>query len=839
MMTRKGPRMNRSLSLDGKWLIKRCDDLHGRPEFAVKCEVDEGMFNEAEVPGEVHLDLMRIGQLDDVCLATNAQSARWVEEYIWVYRKEIDVPAAAVDARATWLVFEGLDLNAVVYINGEEAGTHANAHIPCRIDVTGKLKTGRNVLAVKLDGGLFGVADKPGYCYEPWSINFALHKRSWSRKPQYQFSWDWNPRLINVGIWKPVRLEWCDDVRMDQVSVFSELSEDHSLGTIHCRFSTDNVGDSDLEAAARITCMETGVVVEESIVAAPGDSRHELILEVTNPELWWPVPHGDQPLYTVVVELLVDGKVIGKEERRVGMRRVTINQDRHPVEGRYFIIEINGRSIFMKGGNWVPPDLIYARIDGERCRKLIDLALECNCNAMRVWGGGLYADHAMMDACDEKGVLVWHDFLYACAKYPLDDVDFMHNIEAEAIHGIRDLAHHASLVLWCGNNEVDEAFYGWEGQTTKPYPHYAIFHHILPILMKREDPSRPYWPGSPYSPDHDPPSSPICGDQHPWDVSVRDERDNIWHYRSDVSRCANEGGVLGASSPATIKQFLPDDQRNILSPSWIFHDNAVNFFCLPSLCDRMVENWVGRPPREMPFEDYIFYSALMQAEGQKEYIDNYRRRMYSSSAAIFWMYNDSWPTSHGWTIVDYYLRRKLSFHPVRRAFEPLTVIPAVEDDHVLIMGVNERPMDWTGNVRYGIAKTLGGMAIDETVDAAIPPNSSVELARIPMSDWSAAGTTESLAFALLLEEDKVVAQNRILVEKFKDLAWGDQDVTVERDGDDVVFSSASYVWGVCLDLDGDDPLPDNAFDLLPGIRYRIPWPRDRQVPAIIRTGNLR
>ena len=832
--------MNGRLSLDGAWKIRACDDLHGRPERYVGVDADETLFYDARVPGEVHLDLMREGVLGDVNAGMEAEAARWVEDYFWVYRRRFEAPAEATRARAAWLVFEGLDIAAVIYLNGEEVGRHENAHTPCRLNVAGKLREGANTLAVQLESGLYSVCDRPLKCYDAWARNHRLHKRAWLRKPQYQFGWDWNPRLINIGIWRPVRLEWADAARLDAVTMYPELSEDHNHARLHCRLFCENVTGGETPGTVRMSCAETGAVAEKNVTLPAGHSRHDLVVDIDNPKLWWPRPHGEQPLYTVEAELVVNDETVGSLTRRTGIRSVKINQSPHPEEGRHFIVEVNGRAIFMRGGNWVPPDMIYARTDAAAYRKLVELAVEANFNTLRIWGGGLYADHALLDACDELGVLVWHDFLFACAKYPLDDVDFMRNVDAEATFAIRDLSHHPSLALWCGNNEIDEGFHNWKHETGKPYPHYALFHHILPILVKHEDPSRPYWPGSPYSPDHEDPRSKTCGDQHPWAVSVGQEADNIWHYRSDVSRCANEGGVLGASTPATVGQFLPEGERNIRSRSWAFHDNAMNFFADPGVAYRMVGNWVGMKPEEMDFDDYLFYSALMQAEGLKEYIDNFRRRMFSSSAAIFWMYNDSWPVSHGWTIVDYYLRRKLCFHPVRRAFAPVTVVPAVEGEDVLIVGVNETPSEWRGAVRYGLAGLAGGMPMDEQGDAAVSANSAVELARFPMTRWREAGTKQSTAFALLMEGDAVVAQNRILVEKFKDLEWAaGPEVAVKRDGEHAVFSSSAFVWGVCLDPGGEAAVSDDAFDLLPGIEYRVPWPEGSPLPRPVRVGNLK
>jgi len=830
--------MSSQMSLDGLWKIRPFDGQHGQPEQFVGPDADETLFIDAQVPGEVHLDLMRSGTIGDVNIARNAEEARWVEENIWLYRRTFAAPAEAANARSAWLVFDGIDLVAGVFLNGQQIGSHANAHIPCRINVTGKIKEGTNTLAVRLDSGLFAVADKPWTPYAPGGLDIALHKRMWLRKPQYSFSWDWNPRLINVGIWRPAWLEWCDGVRLDTAVVFPELSDDHRRARLVCRTFVENSTGAEVAAKLRVRCIETGAAVERDVKLPPGTSRQDAEIEVENPKLWWPVGHGEQPMYTVEAAVLVSGRSVGSIARRTGIRSVTINQSPHPEIGKHFIIEVNGRPIFLKGGNYVPIDMIYATANAERYQALVKLALEANFNALRVWGGGLFADHALLDACDEAGIIVWHDFLYACAKYPMDDYDFLQNVRAETTFAVRDLAHHPSLAVWCGNNEIEWGVWGWGYDRVKAFPDYALYHHVIPVIAKAEDPRRPYWPSSPFSPDYEYANTLTSGDQHPWEVSLGRFIDNFWAYRDDVSRFPNEGGVLGASTPATIRQFLPENERRLHSPSWTFHDNAMNFNHQPGVCYRLVENWLGKQPAKMDFDDYLFCSSLMQAEGLKEYIDNFRRRMFSSASAIFWMYNDSWPATHGWTIIDYYLRRKLDYHPVRRAFQPVTVVPAIDGEQVIIFGVNDTPADWRGRVRFGLAGMAGGLPVDEAREAHIPANSSVQLARIPMARWRDAGTKKSIAFALLFDGDRVIAQNRIFTERFKDMEWSRADVSVRRDGGHAVFSSQVFAWCIAIDLDGERPLPDNAFDLLPGIDYRIVWPADAPLPQVIRTGNL-
>ncbi len=826
-----------SISLDGIWKLRGFDGQHGRPEEMLKEDFNELQCIDAVVPGEVHLDLQRAGLMDDYNIGLNVLKARWVEEQVWVYRRSFNVPKEALSAKKAWLVFEGLDINANIYLNAEAVGSHNNCFIPCRIDVTGKLVEGKNDIVIEIESGLYDSAEKPGIPYTP-RLSDYLTKRHWERKPQYSYSWDWAPRLVNVGIWRPVRLEWSDAPRLDAVTIFPELADDHSTAEIKIRAFVDNPDSTTAKAIVKACALETGESAEVETELPPGISRQDLSIAIANPKLWWPRPHGDQPLYTIQTEVIVDGKTVDKSLKRAGIRSIKINMDPHPEAGEYFTLEINGKKIFAKGGNWVPPDSIYSRPDAEHYRTLVKLAVEANFNTLRVWGGGLYANHDFLDACDEMGVIVWHDFIFACAKYPADDPDFLRNVRKEVTFITRDLSAHPSLVVWCGNNELEWATWDWGYDNGKCFPDYVLYHHEIPRIVKNEDPSRPYWPSSPYSTDHRPPTDPTTGDQHPWQVSLLGEGPNFWAYRTNVSRFPNEGGVLGASSPATLKQFLPENQRHLFSPSWELHDNDCNYWVESGLTYATVKFWLGLDPLKMSFEDYCLYSALLQAEGLKEYSDNFRRRMFSSSCAIFWMYNDSWPATHGWTIVDYYLRRKLAYHPVRRAYSPIYVIPAIEGETVKVFAINETTEPWAGEVRFGIFGLQGGLRGEKAEQVVLEPNTNNEIGEISLDEWKAFGLEKSGVYALLTQNGEIIAQNRIFCEKFKDLQFAKPDIKVERNGGFAVFTSPVFVWGAVIDPDGEKPVPDDVFDILPGIPYSIPWPDCQPLPEIAWIGNL-
>jgi beta-mannosidase len=565
----------------------------------------------------------------------------------------------------------------------------------------------------------------------------------------------------------------------------------------------------------------------------PGLNPVEAVLEVADPEPWWPVGHGRQKRYLVRAAFAVNGRKIGERTARIGFRHVRVNQDKHPEQGRYFIIEVNGRKIFVKGGNFVPVDMIFPRADRARYDRVTDLALEANFNMLRIWGGGLYESDDFYDLCDEKGILVWQEFIFACAKYPVQDADFFNSVKAEARFNIRRLAPHPSLVVWCGNNEMEWGAWMWGYENGVVLPDYALFHLTLPRLLAEEDPGRYYQPSSPYSPDGLTPNADEVGDQHPWTIGMQNT--DFREYRKMTCRFPNEGGTLGPTALPTMLACLPPKQRYVQSFAWQVHDNSVDSWGEPSYPDKMIDQWLGKDIRKMSIREFTYWGGLVQGEALREYCENFRRRMFDSSSAIFWMYNDCWPATRSWTIVDYYLRRTPAFAAVRRAMQPLHVVLAEEGDEIGVFGVNEGSVAWSGTVRYGIFNLAGGRPLDRMAPAVLPPNTSTRIASFPKSAWKKPAA--SGAFALLLEGEKVAARNRLFLPLFKELKWAAPRLKVRLERGRAVFTSETFAWGVCLDLDGQRPLADNFFDVYPGIPHEIPW-RGAGKPKVLFVGNL-
>jgi beta-mannosidase len=832
--------MPRTIDLRGPWQLSWNDGQRGDrvSTLHAKDAVPVTALN-ATVPGEVHDELVRHGLLADPRVGLNGLAARWVEEMFWLYRRTFRAPRLTAGERA-WLVFEGLDLAAVVYLNGKEVGRHANAFLPCRLDVTQALAAGENVLVVQLESGLFHAADRSadGYGVTP---DHRLTKRPWLRKSQCSHAWDWSPRLLNVGIHKPVRLEIARTARLDGVVALAEVSEDLATGKLTVRAFVEGLADKPGRATLDVTLAPSAIRGSPSAISVsadlkPGMNRLETDLTVERPALWWPVGHGRQPLYTVHATVRVGGRRIGATEKRIGFRRVRVNQDRHPDAGRYFVVEVNGKPIFVKGGNFVPADIVFASIERRRYAALVDRALEANFNFLRVWGGGLYESDEFYDLCDERGVLVWQEFGFACAKYPTVDEAFLADVKREATHHVRRLAHHPSLVIWCGNNEMEWGAWGWGYERGVALPDYALFHGVLPRILKLEDGTRYYQPSSPLSPDHEDPNAPLVGDQHPWNIGFADT--DFRGYRNMVCRFPNEGGILGPTSLPTTLACLPEGHRRPHSFAWEIHDNSIALWQGRPYADRMLEQWLGKRVGDLSVEEFVYWAGVVQGEGLGEYVRNFRRRMFDCAAAVFWMYNDCWPATRSWTIVDFYLRRTPAFHPVRRAMAPLAVVVVRADDRVRVFGVNDGP-EWRGSLRYGLFALAGARPLDESRPVTVPANASTPLAEFDARRWDRLGVRTHAAFALLADAaGREVARDRLMLPFFKEMRWPRARVSVTvRDGR-AVFRSRTFAWRVCLDLDGERALPDNFFDVYPGIATVLDWPAALGAPVIRRIGNL-
>lgn len=728
------------LSLDGEWKLFYFEPGQGLQKRAHAVDFDERDAIPVQVPGDVHTALIRAGILPAPYYDDNPEACGWVEDYEWWYRTRFTVPAEMRGERFD-LVFEGLDTLADIYLNGEKVGSAQNMFTPYRFDVTAHLRQGEeNVLAICFHSVVLEAEKRDVSRY--WSVFYK--PRVWVRKAQMNWGWDWGPRLVTVGVWRPVRLEEHTTARIAHLFAYTTRLEENGA---EVRL---------LAEVERIVKDGRPLVVSFAIhdheqdwrVSAPvvGD-RAETTLWMESPRLWWTHNLGTPHLYMLEAELLDSTRVIHTEHTRFGVR--TIEVDQSPglePDTTNFTFVLNGVKVFAKGADWIPADNLIGSIPPERYRKLVQMACDANMNMLRVWGGGIYESPAFYQACDEMGILVWQDFMFSCAAYPDDDEDFVREVRREAEAVVKQLRNYPCIALWCGNNEnqwIDSMIH-WN-EPDFPFFGRRIYEEVLPEVCARHDPSRLYWQGSPWGGDDA--NSDKAGDKHNWQVwagmiyprtSREEPRSNptpegvsYRHYAHDRGRFISEFGIHGAPALRTLQRNIPPDQ--------FFYDSEAMLYRIKdpdtSRKEKMFEAHVWQPK---DIQEFTILSQMVQAEGLKFGIEHYRRRKFECSGALFWQLNDCWP-GISWSVIDYYLNPKGAYHYVARAFAPLLyTFRQEEDGSVTLWGVNDTLEPASSDLRIRRMRLDGAVLSDEVHRVKVPANSSQQLLHLdPASDAGA------------------------------------------------------------------------------------------------------
>ncbi len=608
------------------------------------------------VPGDVHRTLIDAGRIPDPFYADNEKECAWMEQREWWYHRQLQAPAGTYR-----LVFHGLDTFATVYLDGVELGEHHNMFRPATFDVN--LTGTEHTLALKFDPPLERIKRKT---LSAWGRN---PERTAMRKAQFGFGWDWGPCLPTIGIWRPVELLPLDGrtVLLHGVHFYTlEARDDRASVAVHVE--VERLPGGDRPVTARIAL---GDQVETLEIDA---DRATAYLTVDRPRLWWTHELGSPELYDLRVSLESD-----EWHQRVGIRTLVLDQSPDPDERgtRFFRFVLNGVPLFAKGADWIPCDSFVGAITRERLTCLLEQAREANMTMLRIWGGGLYEDDHFYAECDRLGVLVWQDFLFACAMYPEDDPDFVHEVDAEARYQVRRLRSHPSLALWCGNNENqwlhDRAY--WDAAELPPYG--ALYYdHILPRAVAELDGHTPYWPGTPYGGnDH---NSREEGNVHNWEVwhgnfprrfGEQPRRENTpaavsyRRYAEDTGRFISEFGMHAAPVAESLWRVIPPEQRYLHSPllDWHNKDNPKN------KGDNLLLASTGLPA---DVDEYITFSQIAQAEGLKFGIEHYRRRKPHCSGTLVWQFDDCWPVL-SWSVLDYYGVPKASYWYLKRVYSPV------------------------------------------------------------------------------------------------------------------------------------------------------------------------
>ncbi|MFJ4500276.1 glycoside hydrolase family 2 protein [Streptomyces sp. NPDC088864] len=675
----------------------------------------------AEVPGCVHTDLLAADVIPDPFLDRNETEVAWVGRRAWTYLTDVSHESAH---ERTDLVFDGLDTAARITFDGRELGATRNMHRAYRFDatgLTGRLKVRFASAYEEAEAVRALTGDRPNVYPEPFQ---------YIRKMACSFGWDWGPTLVTAGIWRPVRLEHWSTARL--ASVRPLVTVDGATGTVEVRLRVERTASgAGTELRARATAAGA-----EAEVRFEGD---EAVLRLTadRPRLWWPRGYGDQPLYDLDVTLLDASGPLDTWHRRIGFR--TVEVDRTPDEhGTGFTLVVNGVRVFARGVNWIPDDVFPSRVTPERYRTRLRQAADANVDLVRIWGGGIYEDEAFYDACDELGLMVWQDFLFACAAYP-EEQPLRGEVEAEARDNVVRLMPHPSLVLWNGNNENLWGFRDWDWEEPLAGDSWGEGYYlgVLPRIVAELDPTRAYTAGSPWSGswDHHP-NDPRHGTYHSWEVW---NRQDYAEYRADVPRFVSEFGWQAPPAMATLRRALPGEEPAADSPGMLHHQKAEDG---NGKLDRGVARHFAPP--EGDFDRWHYLTQLLQARAVATGIEHWRSHWPVCAGTVVWQLNDCWPVS-SWAAIDGDGRLKPLHHELRRVYADrlLTLHPDGEGDGVVLAVINQSATPWRTEVtlsRTGADGASTGRGVQEVTVAA----RSVVRLPVPAALVPAGSTTEFL-----------------------------------------------------------------------------------------------
>lgn len=796
--------MTEQVNLGGAWRMR---------------EADSETWHSAHVPGSVYADLTADGTMPDPFWRENELDAFERMKKDYVYQRAFTVTEAQLAHAHVELVCEGLDTLAHVSLNGREIAFADNMHITWVWDVKEQLHAGENTLEIRFDSPILYCAKKaeeaPG-----WESSDATPGFRHLRKAHCMFGWDWGPRLPDAGIWRPIFLRTWDTARLENALMLQA----HHDGVVDVTIRPEIAGES--AWSAEITAPDGEVLTLPETMAA------EQVIAIQNPQLWWPNGLGKQPLYRVTVRLATGDTRMW----RIGLRTMTVSREKDEW-GEEFCHVVNGMKVFAMGADYIPEDNILARVTPERTRRLLEDCKAANFNAIRVWGGGYYPDDAFYDICDEPGLLVWQDLMYACAFYDLTP-DFERSIRVETHQNVARLRHHASLALICGNNEMEMFMAGansalinhrtWEFVPT--YPHHItdyvkMFEYILPAIVKETAPQTYWWPASPSSGGNfDAPNDENRGDNHYWDV---------WHgekpfteYRKFFFRYASEFGFQSFPCLKSVKQFTLPDDRNIFSRVMERHqrNQAANGKILSYLSQTF------RYPNS--FDDLLYASQLMQAEAIRYGVEHWRRNRGRCMGAIIWQLNDIWPVA-SWASIDYYGRWKALHYAAKRFFAPVMISaeeegelsqnpkineyhPAPLEKSFRLNVCNETLRDVTGEVVWALRTPDGAIVRQNQQTLTIPAMSAKWLDKVDCADASLTGHYVSFAFVV---DDVALSEGTCIFCAPKHFEFVDPRLTLETRGDTLVVTSHAYAKQVWLESeDADLLLDDNAFDMNPGTK---------------------
>ncbi|WP_456275226.1 beta-mannosidase [Bacillus sp. AK128] len=787
----------KKLILNGEWQMK---EAHGH------------VWKKAVVPGSVMNDLLTHNIIDDPFYRANEDTGLEVASKDYIYSRKFEVDGTWLKHNKVAILFEGIDTLSKISVNGNLVAETDNMHRTYEIDCKNFLKVGENELVVELGSPLHYIKEKQKEL-PLWGVKDAVDGYPHLRKAHSMFGWDWGPKIPDLGIWRNVYLQAWNVGRLDDVYITQQHESESVWLNIRATTETYNEGNYKVEGKV---ISPNGEIWTETM-----DEFGTASIHITDPKLWWPNGYGEQPLYKIEVYMKHGDHVLDQKEYNIGLRTITV---RHEPDqwGKSFEFVVNGISIFAMGANYIPEDNILARVTYEKTEKLIRDCVEANFNMIRVWGGGYYPDDRFFDLCDQYGIIVWQDFMFACSVYELND-DFEETIKREVIDNVKRIRHHASLGLWCGNNEIEEAWVYWgdfpNNQPNRKADYIKIFEYIIPALMKELDPQTFYWSSSPSSGgSFDAPRNPDVGDMHYWEV---------WHglkpfteYQDYFFRFCSEFGFQSFPSLKTINSFTLPEDRNIFS--YVMEKHQKNGAANGKILFYLSENFLY--PKD--FDSLLYASQLLQAEAIKYGVEHWRRNRGRCMGSLYWQLNDCWPVA-SWSSIDYYGRWKALHYFAKRFYSPLLLSIKEMGKQAEIYLTNDTMEDVNGRVEWKLRSNASEIIHQGSIDVTVKSLSAELCTELSFDEMLTERDLKSTYLECqLFTGGDLTSTSTILFIKPKHFEFLDPELSFElieeENNFELTVNSKNFTKYIQLELrKADCKFSDNYFDLSAGDIKRI------------------
>lgn len=776
----------------------------------------------AKVPGCVHTDLLQHKIIENPYYADNEQKLQWIEKEDWEYKTEFQLTKQQLQNNNIDLVFEGLDTYADIFINGKKTASCNNMFRKWIFGIKEYLKVGKNEIKVYFHSPYnYVIADVKKYKVElPAGNDRGEIKTSvFTRKAPYHYGWDWGPRFATSGIWRPVYIEMWNEFKINDY-YFQPKSISNEKALYNLNIEILNAKATELNCNIKLNYQS---IANQTFITKKGKTEITIPIEIQHPKLWWPNGYGEPYLYDVTIELN-SNKFSDTIHHKLGVRSIKLSQEKDSI-GEEFSFVVNGKKIFMKGANYIPMDNFLPNVSDGKRDSLLKMVVSANMNMLRVWGGGIYEDDKFYELCDKYGIMVWQDFMFACSLYPLDST-FLYNVKYEAIDNIKRLRNHACISLWCGNNEMSEAWFNWGWQ--KQYKWTAkdslmiwngyneIFEKLLPSLVTTLDSQHSYISSSPKL-GWGRAESYKNGDSHYWGVWWG--MAPIEKYKTKVGRFASEYGFQALPNLNILEEYIPKEELKIDSKSMRNHQkHSTGFETIETY-----RKWYFPAPKN--FKEQIYISQLLQAYGIKTAIETHRSNKPYCMGTLYWQLNDCWP-SISWSGIDYNLEAKALHYQIKRSYKNIIVCADKKDSLLQISIVSDSLQEIQAELKLTLLDFYGNVKWTKHKNVNITANSVCKTNLNYVENFNLQDSNSTLLKLELTHNGKSMSESYFYFCLPKHLTLPKANIKIISEKTDAGFykitiHSDVLAKDICIRPNTKGELNDNYFDLLPNQKKEL------------------